>query len=241
MLYWICIAVRRKAVRFGSEQVPLALPSRKRTSLPRAEVPSHEQVVEGVDTNELEKVGDDLLGDRLLDVVALKCFPDLVEDVEDVVHREGRSTVALNKSTEESSSSLVGDEAWQRLALDEGGDNHLSELPLRLLNPGMVDVVLERVEVVLDDLDESLVVLPLKRSADALVVAGSDALENVLFGDANEREELVDVGQPEDTRDDAVVVLEGLQVVRQSESVTCRTKGQGELEHSQEDASGFPA
>lgn len=105
----------------------------------------------------------------------------------------------------------------------------------------MVDVVLERVEVVLDDLDESLVVLPLERSADALVVARSDALENVLFGDANEREELVDVGQPEDTGDDAVVVLEGLQVVRRSESVTYQRKGQREFEHSQEDASGFPA
>lgn len=74
----------------------------------------------------------------------------------------------------------------------------------------MVDVILETVEVVLDDADELLVVGPLEGTSEAVVLAGVDALVDVVLGDADEREELVDVREPEDARDDGVVELEAL-------------------------------
>ena len=69
------------------------------------------------------------------------------------------------------------------------------------------DVVFERVEVVLDDADEALVVVPVKVAAGS-VGARPDALEDVALGDADERENLVDVGQPEQARRDRVFALE---------------------------------
>ena len=59
----------------------------------------------------------------------------------------------------------------------------------------------------LDDADEALVVVPVKVAAGS-VGARSDALEDVALGDADERENLVDVGQPEQARRDRVLALE---------------------------------
>jgi hypothetical protein len=68
----------------------------------------------------------------------------------------------------------------------------------------VVDVVFERVEVVLDDRDESLVVVPLVVSSDS-TVSWSNTLQDVGFSDADERENLVDVRKPEDSGNDDVV------------------------------------
>lgn len=152
-------------------------------------------------------------------MVALERLEDLVENVEDVVHGEDdRARRRVHDAVEDPVAALGRDEAGERLRLDEGRNDHLCELLLGFGDPGVVDVVFERVKVVLDHADEALVVGPLERAARPVVGAGSNALEDVMLGDADEREELVDIGQPEDARVDRVVVLEALQKKRESVS-----------------------
>lgn len=61
----------------------------------------------------------------------------------------------------------------------------------------------------LHDGDEALVVVPIVLAPNA-VVAWADALEDVALGDADEGEDLVDVGEPEDARNDDLVAGETL-------------------------------
>jgi hypothetical protein len=62
---------------------------------------------------------------------------------------------------------------------------------------------------VLDNRDESFIVIPIKLSARA-VDAWAYALENVALGDTDKGENLVDVGEPEDARYDGILALEAL-------------------------------
>ena len=73
----------------------------------------------------------------------------------------------------------------------------------------MVDVVLQTVEIVLDNRYETFVICPLEWS-DGVLFARADTLEHVAFGNTNEGEHLVDVREPEDARDDAVLAVERL-------------------------------
>ena len=73
----------------------------------------------------------------------------------------------------------------------------------------MVDIVLETVEVVLDDGDETLIVIPVE-GTDGVLLARANALEHVALGNADEGEHLVDVREPEDAWDDAVLAVERL-------------------------------
>ena len=76
----------------------------------------------------------------------------------------------------------------------------------------MVDVVLQTVEIVLDYRDETFVVCPLEWS-DGVLFARANTLEHVALGNTNEGEHLVDVREPEDARDDAVLAVERLDII----------------------------
>lgn len=74
----------------------------------------------------------------------------------------------------------------------------------------MVDVVFQRIEIVLDDSNELLVVGPFELASGSVVLSRVDPLVDVVFSYADEGEEFVDVGEPEDSGDDGVVEFEAL-------------------------------
>lgn len=63
---------------------------------------------------------------------------------------------------------------------------------LRFLHPSVIDVVLERIEIMFDDSDESFVIIPFVVSSDS-AISWSDTLQDVGFSDADEGEDLVNV------------------------------------------------
>lgn len=71
----------------------------------------------------------------------------------------------------------------------------------------------------LDHFDEALVELPVERPARIVVVSGSDTLLGVRLGDADEREDFVYVGEPEDTRLDDIFSLELLYLQQKPSSI----------------------
>jgi len=184
--------------------------NQERTSLPGAEVPPHQQIVERRHANQLQNLRHDLLRHALLHMIALQRLPHLVEDVEDIVHAERRSGTALDESIEQSRSSLRRLEPRKGLRLDDCWDDHLGEFLLGFGDPGVVDVVLQRIEIVLDDSDELLVVGPFELASCSVIFPRVDSFVDVVFGYADEGEEFVDVGEPEDSGDDGVVEFEAL-------------------------------
>lgn len=184
---------------------------RRRTSLPRAEVAPHDEVVKGDGADQLEQLCHDLLHDALLHVVALEALPDLVEKVEDVIHARRRlvaPTAHADHAREHPATAIRGDEAGQRLGLDQCRDDHLTQLLLDLEHPRVVDVVLEAVEVMLNDANETLVRLPVQFARARLVHARGNTLLSVRLGNADEREDLLDVGEPEDAGHYHIFALE---------------------------------
>lgn len=164
-------------------------PCTRLTPLPRAEVATHDEVVEGDSANELEQLSHDLLHDAFLHVVALETLPNLVEEVENIVHAGGRLVVVASHADharEHASTAVGSNEPWQRLRLDEGRNDHLAELLLDFKHPGVVDVILETVKIVLDDADETLICLPVELPSSWLVHARCDTLLGVEFGNADE-------------------------------------------------------
>lgn len=81
-------------------------------SFPRREVSSHEQVVETGNPDELEELGNRLLNDAVLDVVRLETLPNLVEEIENVVHAESGRLVSTDETVEETSSRIARYEPW---------------------------------------------------------------------------------------------------------------------------------
>lgn len=148
------------------------------TSFPGAEVASHQQIVEACHANELQELRDDLLCDRFFHVVALQALPDFVQQVEYVIHAVGRLRVGVEKAVEESATSVAGGKARQRLALDEGWNDHLRETLLCLYHPGVVNIVLEAVQIVLDNRDKTLVIGPLELSS-CRIATRTNALKHV--------------------------------------------------------------
>ena len=165
------------------------------TTLPGQEMSAHEQIVEGRDANQPQKLGDRLRDDRVLQEVRLHRLEDVVHEAEEVVHRVRRHGVGLQQLAQEPIV-LDRDEARQRLRLDDGRHDHLDQLLLQRLHPGVVDVELETLEVVLDDLQQTFV----------LVVVRLLRLVPVL-GQEHERQHLVHVRQPERARVDGVVAF----------------------------------
>lgn len=137
------------------------------------------------------------MDDGLLGIVALEALPYLVEDVEHVVHGIGWLLVALQEPVEKPPSTILCDEARQRLRLNEGGHHHLDKLLFGLLHPSVVYVVFQAVKIVLDNGHESLVVFPVEFSSCA-VHARPNALQNVAFRNADEGVDLVNIRKPED-------------------------------------------
>ena len=182
------------------------------TALPRGEVSPHKQVIETCHTNQLEKLRDDLMYDGFLHVVALQAAPYLVEEVQYIIHAERRLRVGVHKTVEESATAIGGSEARQRLAFDKSGNNHLGQPLLRFRHPGVIDVVLKTIQVVLDNRDETFVVFPLKWPY-CILLPGTDTLQHVAFSNTNEREHFVDVRQPEDARLYRVFTCKRLRVV----------------------------
>lgn len=196
-----------------------------RTPLPRTEVPPHDQVIKRNLSNELEQFRHDLLHHALLHVIALEALPDLVEQVEDIVHAGSRLCLALHALQhpgEHPSRSVRGDEAGQRLGFDECRDHHLIQTFLDLQHPGVVDVVFERIEIVLHDADKPLVRLPIELATTSLVITGRDALLGIRFCDANEGEDLLHIREPENTRYDDIFTFESLANQHKEESVYSR-------------------
>ena len=76
-------------------------------------------------------------------------------------------------------------------------NDHLVELLLEDLHPGVVDIEFQALEVMLNDLQEAVI----------LVVIGLLGLIPVL-GQEDEGQHLVHVGQPEDTGYDSIFSLE---------------------------------
>ena len=120
------------------------------TSFPRSEVSPHQEIVEARDTNQLQQLREYLLHYTLLHVEALQALPNLVEEVENIVHAVRRCGVCVQDPVEQPSTSVCGREAGQTLAFNQCRDSHLRQLLLRLGHPGVVDVVLEAVQIVLD-------------------------------------------------------------------------------------------
>lgn len=181
----------------------------KRTSFPRREVPPHQQIIKARNPDELQQLRNDLLHHALLHIIALQTLPNLIQQVQNIIHAIRRLAVRIEQSVEESSATVACGEARQGLALNECGDNHLGEFFLGLEHPGMVDVVLETVEIVLDDGDEALVVVPVE-GPEGVLFTWANALEHVTLGNADEGEHLVDVREPEDAWDDGLLPSESL-------------------------------
>ena len=68
----------------------------RRTAFPGAEIPPHDQVIERNLSNELEQLGHDLLHDALLHIIALQALPNLIDEVQNIVHARGGCSLALN-------------------------------------------------------------------------------------------------------------------------------------------------
>ena len=60
------------------------------TSFPGAKVSSHEQIIKTRHANELQEFRDDLLDDEFFHEITSQALPDLVQQVENVVHAKGR-------------------------------------------------------------------------------------------------------------------------------------------------------
>jgi hypothetical protein len=85
------------------------------TSFPRAEVATHQEIVETRDANELEKLSDSLLHDGFLHVETLETLVDLIEDVENLIHcvcRMSGTLHCLQSTIEEATAAIADDEAW---------------------------------------------------------------------------------------------------------------------------------
>lgn len=162
-------------------------------SLPRTEIPPHKEIVETGDTNKLEEFGDGLLDYALLDVEGLETLPHLVEEVENIVHAESWCCATSDEAIEQTTSSIRSDETRKRLRFDEGRYDHLVEALLRLLHPCVVDVVLETVQIVLDNSDEALVIVPIVVTSNSFS-PGTNPLQDVAFGDTDEGKNFMDVG-----------------------------------------------
>jgi len=88
MLYCICIAERKFQLWWKGGQKKLA-------SFPGRKIAPHQEVIEACHSNQLEQLCDDLLQDGFLHVVALQTFPNLVEEVQNVIHAVRWLTVAI--------------------------------------------------------------------------------------------------------------------------------------------------
>lgn len=156
------------------------------------------------------------MDDGLFNVVALEALPHFVEDVQHIVHGVCRVLIALQKTVEQAASSILSHKSRKRLRFNESWHDHLGKPLLSLLHPGVVDVVFEAVEVMLDNGHQTLVVFPVKVAA-CTVNTGTNALQNITLGDANERVDFVHVGKPEDAGLNCLVSLEVLQNKESSE------------------------
>ena len=155
-------------------------------AFPRAKVAPHQEVVERRDANHLEQVRNHLLRHTRLDIVALETLPYLVENAQDVVHRVRRRIRARQQAIQQTASRIVGHKARQRLRLYERRHHHLVQPLLDFLHPRVVDIVLERVEVMLDDRHEALIVAPLKLARRAIDTR-AHTLEHIALGNAHKR------------------------------------------------------
>ncbi|KAI6755329.1 hypothetical protein HG531_004435 [Fusarium graminearum] len=165
------------------------------TTLPGEEVSSHQQVVERCHTNQLEELSDGLRDDGVLQVVGLHRAENAVKQAEQVVHAVSGGRVRLKKLAQESAA-FVGNEARERLGLNDGRDNHLLQLLLQHLHPSVVDVKFQALKIVLDNLQKSVV----------LVVVRLLGLVPVL-SEEHEGQHLVHVGQPESARVDGLIAI----------------------------------
>lgn len=83
------------------------------TSFPGAKVPSHQQVVKARDTNELEQFRNDLLDHAFLHVVTLQTSPNLVQEIEDIVHAICWLGVWIEQAVEQSTASVSSGETGE--------------------------------------------------------------------------------------------------------------------------------
>lgn len=117
----------------------------------------------------------------MLDKVASQYAPDLIEEVQELVHGVGWLGRARQDLIEKVAR-IAGHEAWQGLALDHGRNHHFTEDLFQFLHPCVKDIVFQALELKFHGRDELFKVLPADRFESTRMHFAFD----FVFGDANE-------------------------------------------------------